>query len=104
MIKRYADKQIAEIWSDENKLLLWQKVELAVIRAREKQAEFPAGVHEKISQILKNNPIDTVWWEERDEQIRHDLNAFLDERLRFLPQELHQYFDTSLLQCRLECA
>ncbi len=95
MIERYEDPQIAEIWSDKSKLKKWQEVELAVILAREQMNIFPAGTYKKIKDILEIHPIDdeaVIWWKARDKEIHHDLNAFLDERLRHLPSELHQFW------------
>ncbi|MBD3359548.1 MAG: hypothetical protein GF365_02470, partial [Candidatus Buchananbacteria bacterium] len=95
MIERYEDPQIAKIWSDKSKLRKWQEVELAVILAREQLNIFPAGTYQKIKDRLDHHPIDdeaVVWWKARDKEIHHDLNAFLDERLRHLPPELHQFW------------
>jgi adenylosuccinate lyase len=92
MIKRYANDQVTKIWEDSHKLMLWQKVELAVILAREMLGIFPQGVSKKIQDILESIPIDITWWLARDKEINHDLNAFIDERVRHLPPELHQYW------------
>jgi len=92
MIERYSNQNIKTIWSNEEKLKRWQEVELAVIKAREQMGIFPKGVYEKIRAILENKPIDVEWWKARDKEINHDLNAFIDERIRHLPPELHQYF------------
>jgi len=45
-----------------------------------------------IIDILHKNPIDLDFWKRQDQRIHHDLNAFIDERARFLPTELHQHF------------
>jgi adenylosuccinate lyase len=92
MIERYADKDIARIWSDENKLKLWQKTELAVIEAMAEIEQIDKEVYQKISKILESQPIDLNWWQAKDAEIKHDLNAFVEERLRFLPPELQPYF------------
>lgn len=91
MIKRYEDSKIALIWSDENKLSLWQKTELAVIKARVKLDGLAKEVYDKINKILSKIPVDLDWWKKRDGEIRHDLQAFLDERLRFLPVDLQRF-------------
>jgi adenylosuccinate lyase len=92
MIKRYSNEQIAKIWDNAHKLMLWQQVELAVILAREMLGIFPRGVSKKIQDILESTPIDVDWWLKRDKEINHDLNAFIDERVRHLPPELHQFW------------
>jgi len=92
MIPRYAQAEITEIWSDRNKLELWQKSELAVIEAKVNLNQVTRDVFVKISEILKGAPIDLEWWKKKDREIRHDLNAFIEERVRFLPLELRPYF------------
>lgn len=92
MDSRYTNNDIAEIWSTEKKLSLWQKTELAVIEARVSSGKVPKEAFQKIMLALDANAIDIGWWKKRDAEIHHDLNAFIDERLRFIPQELHQYF------------
>lgn len=95
MIKRYANAKVEEIWSDKFKLQMWLKVELAVILAREVLGLFPKGIHQKFLEIFQLHPIDdeaVTYWKAKDKEINHDLNAFLDERLRWLPSELHQYW------------
>lgn len=92
MIPRYSNPRITEIWSDANKLKLWQATELAVIQARSEMGVFPSDAISRIEAILEKKEIDLDWWLARDKEIHHDLNAFLDERLRHLPVELHQFF------------
>ena len=92
MIERYRSPKIEEIWSDKNKLELWQRTELAVIIAKTKLGKVDRGVYIRISRALKSKPIDIEWWKARDKEIRHDLNAFIDERVRHLPAELVPYF------------
>ena len=96
MIERYADFKIKEIWDNTNKLNLWQKTELAVIKAKCSLRIYPQSVISQITEILEAVPIDINWWLARDKEIHHDLNAFLDERLRHLPLELHQYWHAGL--------
>lgn len=43
------------------------------------------------AKILRKNPIDIDWWKKRDNEIKHDLNAFVEERRRFLPNYLQIY-------------
>jgi len=96
MIERYADPKIKEIWENPNKLKLWQQTEFAVIGARCNLGIYPPMVISRIKESLAETPIDIAWWLNRDKEIHHDLNAFLDERLRFLPGELHQYFHAGM--------
>lgn len=96
MHSRYVHLGIADIWSDNYKLCLWQQVELAVIWARQNLGMVPPEVHEKMQAALSSNPIDLAWWEQEDSQVGHDLNAFLSERCRFLPKDLQRYFHDGL--------
>ena len=96
MIPRYQNTEISTIWSNENKLQLWQQTELAVIKARVNLGKVEEKVFIEISELLYGNRIDIEWWLSRDKEVGHDLNAFLDERLRFLPIELQQYFHDGL--------
>jgi adenylosuccinate lyase len=91
MIPRYEQPEITKIWSNENKLRLWQETELAVIRAKVALGKLDREIWLKISRILRRKPIDIPWWLMRDKEINHDLNAFIDERRRYLPPELQHY-------------
>ncbi len=96
MHPRYTNTEITRIFSDENKLNLWQKVELAVLQAKAQLDLISFDIFWDIQRILLANPIDIEWWKTRDAEIGHDLNAFLDERLRFLPPELQKHFHKDL--------
>lgn len=92
MDKRYVDERIAEIWSNLHKLELWQDSELAVIEARVNLGLIGREIFETIAKILRSTPIDIDWWLKRENEIHHDLQAFIEERLRHLPSELQKYF------------
>lgn len=88
MDDRYKNKKIDGIWTSQNKLLLWQRSELAVLEARFNLSQLSWNVFGAIKKILNHHMIDLEWWKARDKEINHDLEAFLDERRRFLDQEL----------------
>jgi adenylosuccinate lyase len=92
MIKRYANELIAGIWTDEEKLAAWQKVELAVIEARVFLGLVHQDIFFEIKKILESTPVDIVWWKAREKETNHDLQAWVEERVRHLPIELRQYF------------
>lgn len=96
MIPRYENPEITKIWSDQNKLRLWQETELAVIKARVNLSMIDESIMIDIFSALHSHPIDVDWWLARDGEIVHDLNAFLDERLRFLPVDLQPYLHDGL--------
>lgn len=92
MIERYSDPTITAIWKDQYKVELWQQVELCVIRVQEALGLIPGGAFACIEEALTKNPPDLDWWKAREKETGHDLNAWIDERVRFIPSELHQYF------------
>ena len=96
MDSRYVNDLICKIWLNENKLNLWQDTELAVIEAKRNLGLLAPKICEDIVSALTANPISIDWWLAREKEIHHDLNAFLDERLRFLPIQLQPYFHEGL--------
>ena len=92
MIDRYSDDEIKKNWSDLSKLRFWQASELAVLRARVNRGELKEEDYNLILCSLEDNPIDIEWWLEKDGEIHHDLNAFLEERLRYIPEHLRVWF------------
>lgn len=91
MIDRYEDVDIVRIFSLANKGQMWQKVELAVTRALENLGLASSGTHAQMAERL-SAPIDVALWLELEKVNHHDFNAWQEERMRFLPVELHQYF------------
>ena len=85
---RYKRKPIEEIWADANKLAEWQNVELAVILARVALNEIPQADYNAIEKALAQNSIDIAVWKELDGKLNHDLESFVEERRRFLPERL----------------
>ena len=58
MIPRYEQKEITRIWSDTNKLQLWQKTEFAVLEARANLGQIPQEIYARIKGDLNYYPID----------------------------------------------
>ncbi|MFY9484663.1 MAG: lyase family protein [Patescibacteria group bacterium] len=96
MIKRYAHPRISEIFSEEHKVAGWQKTELAVIAAQEKLGNYPKGTYNAVFMMLNSRPCDINWWHDREGQIHHDLQAWLDERLRWIPVPLQKFWHQGL--------
>lgn len=96
MITRYAIKEVEEICSLQNRYQRWQKLEIAVIVARMKLGLIDKKVGNFIITQLEDHPIDCEWIKKREAEIEHDLNAFLDERLRFLDSGFHQHFHAGM--------
>ncbi len=92
MIKRYSDERIAAAWSLPRKYELWQKVEIVVPEARAVLGRIPAQQALRLRKILSSKPISERRIETLEKKTRHDLNAFLEERMRFLTDKLQRLF------------
>ena len=92
MHDRYDDPRIVGLWSDMSLLNGWLKVEMAVMQARVERGEMPLEAFEAIKASMDANPIDVDWWKRKEEETKHDLNAFLQERLRFIEESLRHWF------------
>ena len=92
MHERYRIAAITRIWSDVNKLKLWQLSEPAVLQALVVLGQLSPADYETIERVLKANPPNIKWWKAKDAEIHHDLNAFLEERLRHMPKHLQLWF------------
>ena len=55
MIKRYSRKELADIWSEENKYKIWLDVEIAAAQAMEKLGQIPKGVSSVIKKKARIN-------------------------------------------------
>src|SRR4051812_22306644 len=91
MIERYSDPRIEELNSLKSRYLGWQRVELAVIKARVELGRIPQGLYEEISEILKKTPINLEKVAENEKTTDHDLNAFIEERRQYLQGNLSLY-------------
>ncbi|MEO0295232.1 MAG: adenylosuccinate lyase [candidate division WOR-3 bacterium] len=76
MIERYKIKEIEEIWSEENKLKLWLKIEILTIEGFEKNGILPKGISDRIKK--KNIIITPLEVKEREKITNHDVAAFVD--------------------------
>jgi len=92
MINRYQNDLIADIFSDLTKLRLWQDTEMAVIEARYgHNSEAYDHIRRAWFEDFSLNEESLKFWKTRDKEIHHDLNAFLDERLRHLEAKWHHF-------------
>jgi len=91
MIARYENKDLTEIFSDKVKVAMWQRVELAVIKARRELGLIPSGVDILIMEALRT-PVDIIRCLELEDRLKHDLNAFVTERKEKIPANLRRYF------------
>lgn len=82
MIPRYESPEMAKVWSEENKLAWWSRVEANAAEAMAKHSVIPQQAADEISRaadyIRKNAEVvkKEVW--EREVVTKHDLAAFVD--------------------------
>lgn len=75
MIERYTLPEMAEVWSEENKLAKWLQVELAVVDALARTGSVPA---EAAMRIRKNARFEVADVRAREEVTRHDTLSFVE--------------------------
>jgi adenylosuccinate lyase len=73
MIPRYTRPEMARVWSDQNKLDSWLKVEIAVCEAWAERGVIPADAIEKI----RRASYDPERAAQYEREMHHDFNAFL---------------------------
>ncbi len=95
MIKRYSRKELADIWSEENKYKIWLDVEIAAAQSMEKLGLIPRGV----SYIVKKKAkINVKRIHQIESKVKHDVIAFLTsvtERAGIKARYLHQGMTSS---------
>ena len=74
MIERYSRKEMASIWSDENKFRKWLDVEIAVCEVLNEDGKIP---DRDLQTIKKKASFDIKRIEEIEKEVKHDLIAFL---------------------------
>ncbi len=95
MIKRYSRKELADIWSEENKYRIWLDVEIAAAQAMEKLNQIPKGVS---SIVRKKAKINVKRIHQIESQVKHDVIAFLTsvtEKAGIKARYLHQGMTSS---------
>jgi adenylosuccinate lyase len=79
MIERYWRPEMKKLWkTSEQKFAYWLRVEIAVLYAREKLGQIPAGTAEAIEKMTWIDERVVRAIERRDREINHDLNAFVE--------------------------
>ena len=77
MIPRYKVKEVHDIWSTDNKLKTWLKVELAHLDALLSSITHKTITAEELNTIKNNIKIDKQKWEEIESITKHDVQAFV---------------------------
>jgi adenylosuccinate lyase len=75
VIDRYSLPEMAAVWSEEHRLALWQRVEVLAAQGWAAQGTVPAAA---AAAIAAAPPVDPVAWKAREEEVRHDVAAFVD--------------------------
>ena len=95
MISRYSRKELAHIWSEENKYKIWLDVEIAAAEAMEKYKIIPKGV---ASVVKKKGKIKVRRIHDIEAKVKHDVIAFLTsitEQAGLKARYLHQGMTSS---------
>ena len=95
MIKRYSRKELADIWSEENKYKIWLDVEVLAAEAMEKLGHIPKGVS---SVVRKKAKINVKRIQKIETEVKHDIIAFLTsitEKAGIKARYLHQGMTSS---------
>jgi adenylosuccinate lyase len=75
VISRYARPELEAIWSDEHRLDLWVRIEVAACRALCKRGAIPPDAFRQIETRAR---VDAARVAEIEAQVQHDVNAFID--------------------------
>jgi adenylosuccinate lyase len=81
MIERYSRPEVSKIWTDEYRFERWLEVEIAVCEAWAELGEIPAG---SLATIKKKAKFDAKRVLEIEEEVRHDVIAFLTSVAEFV--------------------
>ncbi|MGH7885907.1 MAG: adenylosuccinate lyase [Thermodesulfobacteriota bacterium] len=84
MISRYSRKEMAEIWSEENKYRIWLRVEIAVCEAWAHYGEIPK---KSLKTIKKKASFDISRINELERELKHDVLAFLTSLSEFVGED-----------------
>ena len=76
MIPRYTRKEMAEIWSEENKFQKWLDIEIAALEGWSKLGVIP---EEAVDNIKKKAQIDVAKIQEIEKVTNHDVIAFVEQ-------------------------
>ena len=79
MIRRYSGPKMRSIWDGSlAKFTKWLRVELAVMEVREKLGQIPPGTTDRVREAtwIDEHVVENI--DQRDKEIGHDLNAFVE--------------------------
>ncbi len=88
MITRYEVKEVSQFWTDQYRFETFLQVELALLKALEKNNKIPEGTH----LAFKDLPIDPKRIAEIEETTRHDIIAFCSSLTEKIDPQIARYF------------
>ena len=74
MIPRYAEPEMAAVWTDENRFRIWLRIEILACEAMHKLGMIPAA---DLARIQKRAAFEVERVEAIERDVRHDVIAFL---------------------------
>jgi adenylosuccinate lyase len=75
MIDRYALPEMAALWGERHKVDTWTEIEALVLEGWEAEGVVPSGAG---AAVRSAPPVDLEAWKQREDEIHHDLAAFVD--------------------------
>jgi adenylosuccinate lyase len=93
MDSRYIDPAIQAIFDPEKRLIIFDKVEVAGVEAKEKIIEMavPEGTARLMREWMQANPPDEKRRKEIEAQLDHDFLAYVRERVERMPENLGKW-------------
>jgi adenylosuccinate lyase len=85
MIPRYSRKELAQIWSDENKFKVWLEIEILACEAQCKLGLIPEKALRNIKKKARFNVAKIL---KIEETVKHDVIAFLTNVGSYVIQDL----------------
>ena len=92
MIPRYTRKEIEKIWSTENKLFIWNKIECLVAEALSKIGTIPKKASNNIKKRIKFNLKEIA---ENEKETKHDFVAYINNVSKYIGKD-SKYFHYGL--------
>lgn len=94
MINRYLDNTIKKIWSDQNRLEIYWRIELYNVLAWIKQGKIPPHVGENLNKANIKFDIDKI--NQYEQKVNHDIIAYLMYVSEFISPEISKYIHYGL--------
>jgi adenylosuccinate lyase len=94
MINRYSSPEMAQVWSDENKIATWGRVELNVMRAQGQRGILDKDLWRALELVLLPTAAEV---EQHEAALKHDVMAFLEAwRTNTDNREIHRFLHFGL--------